>query len=149
MNILRLLLFSSALAVAASASAADDKKEPPAIHVVLNQLAAFNRHDPDALADGVSEDFVWFSVTTDATTVESKGREKLREGMRDYLKSFPDVTSTVEGLAVAGPFVSFRETASWTGKKGKRSQSCLGIYEVHDGLITRVWYYPATRQTPP
>ncbi|HET7535716.1 MAG TPA: nuclear transport factor 2 family protein [Candidatus Didemnitutus sp.] len=124
---------------------AEEGKGAAANAVVEKQLAAFNRHDPDALADGVSEDFVWYSVTSDSTAIESKSREKLREGMKAYFKSFPDVSSKIEGVVAAGAFVSFRETASWTSKNGPRSQSSIGIYEVHDGLITRIWYYPAAR----
>lgn len=124
-------------------SNAAEAERSPAVQVVMRQLEAFNRHDADALANGVSEDLVWFSVTSDVTTVDTKGREKLREGMRGYFKSFPDVHSVIEGVTEAGPFVSFRETASWTGKKGRRSQSSIGVYEVHDGLVTRAWYYPA------
>src|SRR4051812_18059126 len=85
---------------------AAEKEAPTAVDVVNKQLKAFNRHDPDALAEGVSEDFVWYSVTSDATTIESKSREKLREGMKGYFKSFPDVTSKMEGVTAAGPFVS-------------------------------------------
>lgn len=112
---------------------------------VTAQIEAFNRHDADALAAGVAPDFVWFSVTSDATTVESRGREELRSGMRTYFRGLPDVSSKIEHLAVAGNFVSCRETVSWTSKKGPRRQSCLTVYEVRDGLIFRVWYFPVAR----
>jgi hypothetical protein len=35
----------------------------------------------------------------------------------------------------------------WTGKSGRRSQAALGVYEVRDGLVKRVWYYPAVEQS--
>lgn len=132
------------LASLGSSFAADGDALTP-IEVVQRQFAAFNRHDAEGLTAGIAEDFVWYAVTSDATTVESQGREKFREGMIGYFKSVRDVSSTLEGIAVAGAFVSFRETVTWTAKAGKRSQSGLAVYEVHDGLITRVWYYPASR----
>ena len=40
--------------------------------------------------------------------------------------------------------VSVRERASWKSKSGEdRSQNAFAIYEVADGLIRRVWYYPS------
>ena len=127
-------------------TAAEPTPAPPdAIAVVRAQVADFNKHDAVALAERVSPDFVYYNVTSDATTVETKGREALREGMTAYFKSFPDVRSEIEGLMQAGPFVSFRERAIWTSATGEKAQSALAIYEVHDGLITRVWYYPATK----
>lgn len=147
---LRICTLLCLLALAAiGARAASDQKVPAEVQVVLRQLDAFNRHDADALADGVSEDFVWYSVTSDATTIESRGREKLREGMKSYFKSIQDVSSKIEGATAVGAFVSFRETASWTGKKGRRSQASLAVYEVHGGLITRVWYYPVAGEPAP
>jgi hypothetical protein len=127
----------------AAGAAAENPVAP--IQVVLTHVEVFNRHDADALAQRVSEDFIWYTVTSDATKVETQGREKFREGMKGYFKSVPDVSSKVEGVTAAGPFVSFRETATWTSKTGKRSLSSIGIYEIRDGLIVRAWYYPAAR----
>ncbi len=125
--------------------AAEPAAPPPdPIAVVRAQIEAFNRNEADALAARVAEDFVYYNVTSDATTVETKGRAALRDGMTAYFKSLPSVKSEVEGLLQTGPFVSFRERVSWTSPSGEKSQSALAIYEVHDGIITRAWYYPAT-----
>jgi hypothetical protein len=143
MKFLLLILLGSTLT---SAFAQDQTKTNLLpVQVVERQIEAFNRHDPDELANHVSEDFVWYNVTSDATTVESKTREKLRAGMKSYFKPLPDVKSTIDGVTASGPFVSFRETVSWTNAKGKHSQSSIAVYEVHAGLITRVWYYPASK----
>ena len=44
-----------------------------------------------------------------------------------------------------GPYVAIRERVSWTAKSGRRTQTALGVYEVRDGRVRRVWYYPAVR----
>lgn len=117
-----------------------------ALQVVEEQLDAFNRHDVEAMAAQVAPDFVWFSVDGDEVRVEVRGRIALAEGMRSYFASLPSVRSEVEGTLVSGAFVTLRERAIWTDESGiERSQAALGVYEVRDGLIQRVWYYPAER----
>ncbi len=32
--------------------------------------------------------------------------------------------------------------ARWQGKNGERTQSALAVYEVEEGRVRRVWYYP-------
>jgi hypothetical protein len=67
--------------------------------------------------------------------------------MAGYFASVRDVASVIEHTTVTGPYVAFRERVSWTGKSGRRSQAALGVYEVRDGLVKRVWYYPAVEQS--
>lgn len=116
-----------------------------ALAVVEAQFQAFNRHDAAALAAGVAPDFVWLSVSGDSVAVEVRGRAEFERGMAAYFAEFPDVRSAMENAVVNGRFVAFRERVRWTGKNGERSQSSLAVYEVEDGLIRRVWYYPAVR----
>ena len=64
-----------------------------------------------------------------------------------YFKSLPDVRSEMFDITQTGVFVSYRERASWTAKDGKpRAQQALAVYEMRDGLIVRVWYFPAVRE---
>jgi len=116
----------------------------PVLQVVHGQMDAFNRHDVAAMAAGVAPDFVWFSVTGDELTVEARGRGAFAESMRSYFASLPSVRSELEESLISGSFVTIRERATWTDGSGvERSQPALGVYEVRDGLIQRVWYYPA------
>lgn len=116
----------------------------PALLVVHGQMDAFNRHDVTAMAEGVAPDFVWFSVAEDELTVEIRGRSAFAEGMRSYFESLPSVRSELEESLSSGSFVTIRERAHWTDGSGvERSQRALGVYEVRDGMIQRVWYYPA------
>ena len=140
-------LFACAV-VGAIASAKETQRlpePPPATEVARLLIEAFNRHDPAALAERVSPDFIWYNVSSDETTIEVKGRDALRESLTKYFASTPSVRSEIDGVTQVGPFVCFRERVFWTSSKGERSQQSLAVYEVHDGLITRAWYYPAVK----
>lgn len=115
----------------------------PALQVVQDQVDAFNRHDVEAMAAQVAPGFVWFSIRGDEMSAEVRGREALAEGMRSYFASLPTVRSQIEEVLVSGAFVTLRERAIWTDGSGQeQSQAALGVYEVRNGLIQRVWYYP-------
>lgn len=125
--------------------------EPPSAEAVVRANgAAFNAHDVKALAATVAEDLVWYQIDGDQVTVETRGRAALEQGMTDYFASLPSARSEFESLTVNGAFVAVKERALWKSSSGKdRSQTALAIYEVRDGLIVRVWYYPAQRHAPP
>lgn len=116
----------------------------PVLAVVHEQMDAFNRQDVEAMAERVAPDFVWFSVDDDEVRVEARGRAALAEGMRSYFESFPSVRSEAEASVVSGRFAVVRERARWTDESGEeRTQVSLGVYEIRNGRIQRVWYYPA------
>lgn len=113
-------------------------------------LDAFNRHEADAVAAYCAENFKWFSVDGDKTSVDADGRAPLREWLVGYFKSLPTVRSEFVSVDQAGPFLTVRERASWDNKEGKRiSQQGFGVYEIRDNLIRRVWYYPSVKDAPP
>ena len=65
-------------------------------------------------------------------------------GMTSYFESTPSARSIIEDSMVSGRYVTVRERASWkTGSGEERSQASVAVYEIRDGLIARVWYYPA------
>ena len=49
----------------------------------------------------------------------------------------------IEQLTVAGNFVTTVERAYWVQDGVEVSQASLAVYEIRDGFIYRVWYYPA------
>jgi hypothetical protein len=121
----------------------------PEIATVRAQVAAFNQHDPDAVAALLSPTVKWFSLDGDKLGVDGDGREAIRTWLTGYFKNLPDVKSDMLDVSQLGPFVSYRERASWTAKDGtKRSQQALATYEVRDGLIVRVWYFPVVKDPP-
>ena len=113
------------------------------VTIVRAQLAAFNHHDPAALAALLAPTVKWLSLDGDKLSVDGDGRVWLA----GYFKSLPDVRSEMFDITQTGVFVSYRERASWTAKDGKpRAQQALAVYEMRDGLIVRVWYFPAVRE---
>lgn len=131
---------------AAAPSTALPSAPSSALEVVQAHVASFNRHDAESMAARVASDFVWLGVAGDEVTVEARGRDALAEGLRSYFASLPSVRSEIEEATVSGSFVAVRERATWIDAGGaERSQVALGVYEVRDGLIQRVWYYPAER----
>lgn len=118
-----------------------------AIEVVESQIEAFNAHDATALAELVSDDFVWLSVQGDTIDVAVQGRTALRESMKRYFESVPSVRSTLESAVATGPFVAVRERVRWKEDEGRtRSQASLAVYQIEEGRIRRVWYFPAVKR---
>ncbi len=118
----------------------------PEVSLLRAYLDAYNRHDAEAVAAFCSENFKWFSIDGDKSSMDVEGRDKLREWLVGYFKSFPTVRSEFLSIEQTGPFLSVRERPSWDNKAGKRvSQQAIGIYEIRDGHIVRVWYYPSAR----
>jgi hypothetical protein len=111
---------------------------------------AYNRHEPDAVAALLSPKVKWFSLDADKLSTDGDGREALRTWLTSYFKSLPDTRSDALSIDQNGAFLSLRERASWTAKDGaKRSQQSHSVYEIRDGLIERVWYFPAVKDPAP
>jgi len=113
------------------------KNSTSALSVAEELVEAFNRHDPEAMAQQVATDFELYYVDeAGASALATKGRDQLIEQMKGYFESQPSVKSTVLA-SIDGPvYVSFREQIVG-------GQSSLAVYEIRDQLIQRVWYYPA------
>ena len=113
-------------------------------------LDAVNRMDAGSVTAMCAENFAWYNVEGDKVAAEVQGREKLREWLTGYFKSIPGVHTEFLAVEQTGPFLTVRERAAWDNKEGRRvSQQALGIYEIRDGLIQRVWYYPSVKDAPP
>ena len=112
---------------------------------VRDYVSAFNNREIDTMLSMVSEDIQWLSVAGDKITVETEGKAALRESMAAYFKSTPTAKSELEWVQATESRVATLERASWQGKSGPKSQAGLAVYEFRDGLITRVYYYPAEK----
>ena len=109
-------------------------------------LDAGNRLDADTVVALCAENFTWFNVDGDKIVPEVQGRANLRPWLEGYYKNLPSARSEFLSIEQTGPFLTVRERASWDNKEGKRlSQQAIGIYEIRDGLIQRVWYFPSVR----
>ncbi len=122
----------------------------PEAMVLRAYLDAYNRHEPEAVAALLAPDIKWLSLNAEKLSVDGDGREALRTWLAGYFKSLPDVHSDFLAIEQTGALLSVRERASWTAKDGtRRSQQAHGVYEIRDGLIARVWYFPSVRDPAP
>jgi hypothetical protein len=146
----RLVLYPGAMrhaitllaALAVPLAAVAQAPEPAPKQVVDRYLEAFNSHDVEAMLALAHPEVQWLSVKDDKISVETSGHAALRDSMKGYFASLPTVRSTFESTLVAGPYVTVVERARWQGKSGERTQAALAVYEVFEGKVRRVWYYP-------
>ena len=111
--------------------------------VVRRFVEAFDRHELDALLALAHPEVEWLTVAGAEIEVETRGHDALRASLASYFASCPSCRSTVEIYQVVGPYVSALEHAEWEKEGAKRRQSSLSVYEIVDGLVRRVWYFPA------
>jgi ketosteroid isomerase-like protein len=122
---------------------------PEAI-VLRAYLDAGNRLDADSVAALCAENFAWYNVESDKVVPEVQGRAKLRDWLLGYYRDLPSARSEFLAIEQTGPFLSVRERTTWKNKEGKPlSQQAVGVYEIRDGLIQRVWYFPSAKDATP
>jgi hypothetical protein len=131
-----------AVVLAVTGGAAEEATEAA---TVRSYVAAYNAHDIDGVVKLLHPEFVWLNVDGETVAVEARGRDAIRTSLAGYFKSLPSARSEIETLSTLGPWVSVRERAHWQGKDGPRSQAAMSVYEVRDGLLRRVWYYPSVK----
>ena len=110
--------------------------------VVERFVDAFNAHDVAAMLALVTDDVeLYYADERGGFDRSSSTANQLAGDMNDYFRAYPDVRSRVEGMVPGPVFVSFREQIVG-------GQSSLAVYEVRDGRIRRVWYFPAEDAAP-
>ncbi len=115
----------------------------PSIQVVLQMMKAFTAQDAETMSATLAEDIGWYSILGDTLTVQAEGKDALLTGLRSYFESIPSAHSEIEDSFVSGKYVIVRERGYWHEDGVQRTQSSLAVYEMQDGLIARVWYFPA------
>ena len=82
-------------------------------------------------------------VDGDQIATEAAGKDALRTSMTGYFESLPSARSEILSSGASGAFVTAHERAYWTADGQERSQVAVAVYEIRDGLVRRVWYFPA------
>ena len=140
-----LKVFALALLLMSTSVVQSRESTPSNVNTVERFIAAFNAHDSSAMANLVADDIEWLSIAGEQVTVETKGKGDLVKGMNAYFKSCPTCRSELSGVASTPGRVSAIEIASWQGKNGPKSQRSISVYEFSDGMINRVYYFPAEK----
>lgn len=123
-------------------SAASYGQDEQLMAVFNDQVDAYNKGDVKRLVDNVSDDFKWFYITADTLLLEVSGKENFRKSMEQYFSAGHNSISSIEESAVDGNRISFKEVVHYKNKKGETvSASAMGIYELKDDKIFRVWYF--------
>jgi hypothetical protein len=138
--------FSSVLYFASGYSIPEREAEPKTNETIIRDFqTAFNKHDVSAMLALVADDLQWFNVQGSKVEIEIEGKPALEKWLTGYFKSCPSCRSEIESLMSAGSYVTVHERAMWETKTGKKSQKSLAVYEVRDGSIRHVWYFPAEK----
>jgi hypothetical protein len=120
----------------------------PAEERVRAFVQAFNDRKIDAMLEHAAEGIQWINLDASSMNIEAEGKEALRGNMTKYFQQCPTCRSELVWVRSAGSRVTALERASWKARTGAMSQSSLSVYEFKDGLILRVYYFPAEKDAP-
>jgi putative hydrolase of HD superfamily len=109
---------------------------------VDRQIAAYNAQDIEGFL-ATYADSVAVQNLGDTVTVE--GKAALRRSTEEWFARAPGVRSEVVDRMVMGPFVVDHERL--TGVPDGSPVEVIGIFEVRDSLIRRVWFVPPPPRT--
>ncbi len=121
---------------------AHDPLGKAAAATVDRQIAAYNAQDLEGFL-ATYADSVAVQNLGDTITVEGKGA--LRKSTKDWFAQAPQARSEVIDRMVMGPFVVDHERL--TGVPDGAPVEVIGIFEVRDSLIRRVWFVPPPPRT--
>lgn len=133
------------LAFATLPTQAQDSTDRLPSQIVEQFIAAYNAHDVSVMLSLVNPEIQWLSIEGDSIAVQANGADELANSLRAYFESSPSSRSTVESMMEADRYVSVWERAHWELRGEPASQSALAVYEIENGRISRVWYYPAMK----
>ena len=105
--------------------------------MVDRQNAAYNRHDVEAFLATFADSIAVHSL---GDTTVLAGKARLRETTAAWFAEAPGARTEVMQRMVQGPFVVDRQRV--TGAGGSPPLDAIGIYEVREGLIHRIWTIP-------
>lgn len=119
--------------------------EATALRVYLESL---NRLDVEMVLAVCADNFAWYSWQGEKVVTEVQGRANLSAWLSKYFKDLPSARAEFLSMEQTGPFLTVRERTVWQEPGGQRkAMQAIGVYEVREGLVQRVWYYPPTDDT--
>jgi len=118
----------------------------PSTQIVESYLDAYNEHDIEAMLEYLADDAKWMSVSEARVTIETSNNEQLKTVLEAYFEDLPSTRSEIQHVAANGNFINAFEKAIWEDKDGdEQSQCAASVYELEEGLIKNIWYYPSSK----
>lgn len=114
-----------------------------AIDHVASFMQAYNTHDIDAMLTRMTDDVKWLGVADNQLVVETSNKEALRAAMKAHFAAKPDARSKIKGSLALGDTVAVVEQAFHLKNGQNLSQCAMSLYQLQDGLIASITYYPA------
>lgn len=135
---------STPLAPAAAATPAPAPADPAANAATVRAfVAAFDRHDVDALVALAHPEISWLSLQAEQLTPELHGTKELHDWLVGYYARVPGARSRLVDVGPGGRFVSAYECAGSPAANGAFKEECAAsMYEIEDGKVRRLWYFP-------
>lgn len=127
-------------------SSADDVMPTNAntsIEVVEQFIVSFNEHNVGKLLSHTTDTVHWFNMSGSKMLIETSSKNELGSAMADYFQTLPDAKATLTQAVSSGNYVSTVEKVTWSHDGELDSQCSIGVYELQQGKINAVWYYPA------
>ncbi len=140
------MLLLAALGLAACAPDAerheDDEAAGPNVATVKALMTAFNAHDAEKMREYWHDDVTWIEIVGEQASVVTDSADALHSELVAYFESYPEVSSSLEDIAVNGDYLTAVERPVWKQDGERKSQASIVVYEFSDGKIKRFWYYP-------
>jgi len=105
--------------------------------VVMRQVEFYNARNLEGFLSTYHEDAV--IERPSQGVVVARGRRAIREGFAKLFAANSALHCAVDARIVKGDFVAISEKI--TGLAAEGARDALAIYEVKDGLISRVWFF--------
>ena len=110
--------------------------------ILEDQINAFNNRDIEHLLSNIEEGFKWFYVSKDTMLLEVAGKKHFEQSMIKYFENIKKVQAEIIDFTVFKSRITFHEQVRYTNAKGEEKvTAAMGIYEIRNGLIHRVWYF--------
>lgn len=116
----------------------------PHVRLIQEHFERFNEHDAAGVAALATDDVAWYSIEGDQIITNSEGADGLVTGLEQYFGAIPTVRARLEHVHAKGSFAMAREVVSWSTPQGeRRAQASFSCYQIHEGKVRAVWYFPA------
>ena len=113
------------------------------VKVVEQFVQAFNEHSVERLLSYTTDSVHWFNLSGTKMLTETSSKNELGAAMADYFATLADAKATLTQVVSSANYVSTVEKVTWSNEGEMSSQCSLGVYELQQGKINAVWYYPA------